>query len=117
MHHISKDFEEVTQNPRWGSTFYLPLPCPKQLLPQLSNAEKLNLLADDTPLEDAGVIAGQIDGKQLLRRIDICKGLLNWWGEGFIKIAVVDGERFNQEIFLGEVDFSSMIIKFVGYYK
>jgi hypothetical protein len=31
------------------------------------------------------------------------KALMNWWGEGFIKVAVVDGDRFNQDIFLGEV--------------
>ena len=32
-----------------------------------------------------------------------CKGLLNSWGDGLIKVEVLDGDRFNEEIFLGEV--------------
>ena len=32
-----------------------------------------------------------------------CKSLLEYWSLGIIKIQVVDGERFNEDIFLGEV--------------
>jgi len=31
----------------------------------------------------------------------ICKALLNWWSTGVINIEILDGERFNEEIFIG----------------
>ena len=33
-----------------------------------------------------------------------CKALMDYWGQGCVKIQVVDGERFNEDIFLGEVE-------------
>jgi hypothetical protein len=38
-----------------------------------------------------------------LRHEKQCRALLNWCGDGEVKIQVIDGERFNEEIFLGEV--------------
>ena len=32
-----------------------------------------------------------------------CKSLLEYWSLGIIKIQIVDGERFNEDIFMGEV--------------
>ena len=32
-----------------------------------------------------------------------CKALLDYWGQGCIKIQIIDGERFNEDIFMGEV--------------
>jgi hypothetical protein len=32
--------------------------------------------------------------------------LSDYWSHGFLKIEVVDGERFHEDIFLGEVSFS-----------
>ena len=99
----------MTQNPRWGSTFYLPLPCYKHLLTPidtLAAGDDVNsswLLHMNEESEEPGHMQQYNDDELLLKRIEICKGLLNWWGEGYIKIAVVDGERFNEEIFLGEV--------------
>ena len=33
----------------------------------------------------------------------LCKPLLHWWSSGCLQVDVMDGERFNQEIFLGQV--------------
>ncbi len=42
----------------------------------------------------------------------MCKenGLLNFWGDGQIKIQIIDGDRFNQDIFLGEVSLCNCLL-------
>ena len=34
----------------------------------------------------------------------ICRALLNWWSCGVLNVEVLDGERFNEEIFIGYVN-------------
>ena len=41
-----------------------------------------------------------------------CKSLLEFWGQGSIKIQIVDGERFNEDIFMGEVSYSFNEVKY-----
>lgn len=39
-----------------------------------------------------------------------CRGLLEHWGQGLVKIQIVDGERFNEDIFMGEVSLTSVCL-------
>jgi hypothetical protein len=80
---VAKDFREVTINPKWGETFHIPLPCPRNLILHTAASGNYGDNSEHTAL-------------------DMSKALLSWWGEGYIKIAVVDGDRFNQDIFMGE---------------
>lgn len=81
---ISRDFTLSTLSPRWGCSMQLFLPCPRRLLPPLP--------------PDA-----ETDGHALLDR-QAYAALLDWWSGGMVKVEVVDGERFNTDIFLGETD-------------
>ena len=84
-----RDFTITTLNPRWNSTFYLPLSCPRQIV-QAALDECVETGIDITSHSDA-----------LLSKVN--KALVEWWSSGFISIQVIDGERFNEDIFLGEV--------------
>ena len=70
-----------TLDPTWNKSFSLPLPCPR------------------------GVLQAAVDGAADTGAAykAACDALLDFWASGFLSIQVVDGERFNQEIFLGEV--------------
>lgn len=72
-HQSQRDYDVTTLNPRWGDTLYLPLLCPKSIISSCSSYEEQ------------------------------CEELLKYWSGGSISIQIVDGERFNEEIFLGEV--------------
>ena len=84
-----RDFTITTLNPRWNSTFYLPLSCPRQIV-QAALDECTESGIDTTNHND-----------ELLSKVN--KALIDWWSSGFISIQVIDGERFNEDIFLGEV--------------
>ena len=71
---LSRDFGDKTLNPRFDTTFVVPLPVPLALY-----GSKSSLKSDFRPL-------------------------MEWWASGVLKIEVLDGERFNRENFLGEVD-------------
>jgi hypothetical protein len=72
-HQVYREYNITTLNPQWDETFYLPLPCPKSVISSTQSYEEQ------------------------------CEELLKYWGSGNINIQIVDGERFNEEIFLGEV--------------
>ena len=84
-----RDFTVTTLNPRWNSTFYLPLSCPRQVIQG----------ALDECVESGIDIANPND--VVVSKVN--KALVDWWSSGFISIQVIDGERFNEDIFLGEV--------------
>jgi hypothetical protein len=118
-HYIHREFSEITLNPRWkacekkegggGSIFFLPLPCPKKII-----------LSEAALSGDAGLVTESISdfsytneftngpGVRSAEEKDglynrACRGLLEHWGQGLVKIQIVDGERFNEDIFMGEV--------------
>lgn len=116
-HYIHREFEEITLNPRWkgsekkegGSVFYLPLPCPRKII-----------LNEASPPGDTGMVTESISdfnytndftSSSSMRSTEeregmynrACRGLLEHWGQGLVKIQIVDGERFNEDIFMGEV--------------
>ena len=93
IHQAVRDFDETTLNPRWGSTFYLFLPSPKHIL-QTYIDEFPNIL---------NVITDPNKKEEIFQRIS--KDLLNWWGDGYVNITVIDGERFNDNVFCGEATF------------
>ena len=82
----------VTLNPQWNSTFILNLPSPRSVVQAITTTpELLQLYNQNSPLSDAAYDA-------------ITKALLQWWSLGIVTIEVFDGERFNQEIFMGFFD-------------
>ena len=93
VHQAVRDFEETTLNPRWGSSFYLFLPSPKHILQSY---------IDECP-DILEIIEDPIKKEEIAKRIS--KDLLNWWSNGYINISVIDGERFNDNVFLGEINF------------
>jgi hypothetical protein len=81
LHSVENCCGKSTLNPRWDKSVYIPIPTPKSLY---SKAACL-YTAGNTCLNS-------------------CRELLNWWGRGVIKIEVLDTERFNTDIHLGEVN-------------
>ena len=120
IHHISKEYSEVTLNPHWkdsekkdaGSTFYLPLPCPKKVILSDRSAndvmvsESISDFSFSVDTESSsnlnGLSAMEKERESSYQRA--CKALLAHWGQGLVKIQIIDGERFNEDIFLGEVE-------------
>ena len=68
------------------------LPSPRSVVQAITTTpELLQLYNPNSPLSDAAYDA-------------ITKALLQWWSLGIVTIEVFDGERFNQEIFMGFFD-------------
>ena len=80
---LSRDFSDTTLCPRWDCTLQVPLPVPKSLIPPTD------------------VLVGSSDGQQQLDA-KAYAGLMDWWAGGILRIEVIDGERFNSDIFLGQ---------------
>ena len=80
---LSRDFSDTTLSPRWDCTLQVPLPVPKSLVPP------------------ADVLVGSSDGQQQLDA-KACVALMDWWAGGILRVEVIDGERFNSDIFLGQ---------------
>lgn len=125
IHHISKEYSEVTLNPRWkdsdkrdgGSTFYLPLPCPKKVI--LSDRSANDVLVSESISDfsfSMDTESSHLNSLSLMEKEReasyqrACKALLSHWGQGLVKIQIIDGERFNEDIFLGEVNPNSFIL-------
>ena len=87
----------MTLNPRWNTTFNIPLPCPKPLASRRPSEADVSCSTSSPEACSAS--------DETSRGLAVCKenGLLNFWGDGQIKIQIIDGDRFNQDIFLGEV--------------
>jgi hypothetical protein len=79
---LESSTSEFTLNPRWNKSINILLPTPKYLLSKT-----------DTLSAAGSTSSGS------------CSELLSWWGKGVIKVEVVDTERFNTDIHLGEVQF------------
>ena len=84
---ISRDFTAVTLNPKWNSSFLLPLPFSKSVL---RAAVERQQIAATGPLSDRDYEV-------------VVKALLQHWSGGMVELEVFDGERFNEEIFMGRV--------------
>ena len=67
-----------TYNPVWTDSIYIPLPIPKALLPRVASPPTSDIVSD-------------------------YKALLSYWGQGHIQIEIIDTERFNEDINLGEI--------------
>jgi hypothetical protein len=111
-HKTGKDFEIITLNPHFDSSFYLPLSCPKAFIHNFIEKEKIR--NETSGLDNDYSTIDSID----LIHSRLCKELLVWWSSAgaFIKIQVVDGERFNEDIFLGEISLllSSFLVPVKG---
>lgn len=131
MHYTHKEFDEVTLNPRWkdssgkagGCQFYLPLPCPKRVL--LSESSLHVPLTTESISDFSFKNGSSSSGSSSIAEVQsnnssssgddramqerdgyhgrACRCLLDHWSQGVVVIRVVDGERFNEEIFMGEV--------------
>jgi hypothetical protein len=118
IHHISKEYSEVTLNPRFkdsekkdgSSTFYLPLPCPRKVI--LSDRGANDVLVSESISDFSFSMDTENSNFHGLSAVEkeressyqtACKALLSHWGQGLVKIQIIDGERFNEDIFLGEV--------------
>lgn len=126
IHHISKEYSDVTLNPRWkdsekkdgGSTFYLPLPCPKKVILSDRSAndvivsESISDFSFSVDTESSSNLNGMstMEKERDLSYQRACKALLAHWGQGLVKIQIIDGERFNEDIFLGEVKQKCFIV-------
>lgn len=86
VHSAASDWDDAalthTLDPTWAKSFSLPLPCPRALLQSAIDGANNDINAAHKAA---------------------CASLLDFWAGGYLSIQVVDGERFNQEIFLGEV--------------
>jgi hypothetical protein len=120
VHYCHREYDEITLNPRWcddknGGTFHIPLPCPKKVILSAVNTMRSSATVAISDLStDIHVSTDYINGNSRVKKFEdeeidrnnynkACKALLDYWGQGCIKIHVVDGERFNEDIFLGEV--------------
>lgn len=84
-----RDFEEITLTPMWDTTFNISLPIPKTMLKTI--VDKYNFMEQhDIELTESEYQA-------------ICRTVLDWWSDGNIVVEVFDGERFNEDIFMGQV--------------
>lgn len=117
-HYIHREFTEITLNPRWkagekkegGSVFYLPLPCPKKIiLNEAALSGDAGLLSES--ISDFSYTNDFTSGPSMRSAEEkdglysrACRSLLEHWGQGLVKIQIVDGERFNEDIFMGEVN-------------
>ena len=90
MYEKIKDYTVTTLNPQWGAHFTLTFPCPRTAVQALA-ADLKAPYDQDGCLTDAAFES-------------IRKALLQWWSQGVVNIEVFDGERFNQEIFMGQFD-------------
>eukprot|EP01034_Spumella_vulgaris_P029762 gene29762-36857_t len=105
--HLIRDFETTTLNPHWNASFTLSLPCTKQMVCSLLPPGRDVLLSamsksgndvggEEDELEE---IMGSLTDKE---HHHLLTCLLQWYASGTILIEVVDGERFNEEIFIGQ---------------
>lgn len=104
VNQLTRDFQEVTLNPVFGPSrgcFHVLLPSPQEYMEQLyAEAWTARSSEDATAL---GADGGELTLPMPLYTY-ICDTLMkDWWGKGCIKIEILDGERFNEDIFLGEV--------------
>jgi hypothetical protein len=97
MFQASKDYNVLTFNPKWNATFNFSLPCAKPVLktyldrhPTIFGSSVSSSSASSLSLSDS-----EYEG--------LCKALLLFWSGGIIEIEIYDGERFNEEIFMGKV--------------
>ena len=132
-HYTHREFDEVTLNPRWkdssgkagGCQFYLPLPCPKRVLLSEASlhvpltAESISDFSFKNGSSSSSSSSSSIaevqsnnnssssDDRAMQEKDGFhgraCRCLLDHWSQGVVVIRVVDGERFNEEIFMGEV--------------
>ena len=106
-----RDFAEVTLNPRFnsssnnnGGAFELSLPCPRRVVQKAllasrsvsSSSTSSTSSSSPSPFLQSGAAAAAAHDAA-------SKALLDYWAQGLLKIQVVDGDRFNEDIFLGEV--------------
>lgn len=91
MYDKTRDFTTVTLNPQWGAAFIINLPCPRNIVQSLAYNEARQVYHPDEPLSDAAYDI-------------ISRNLLQWWALGTVNVEVFDGERFNEDIFMGHID-------------
>ena len=96
---LSRDFTTATLHPRWDTTLHVPLPVPKSLLP----TPELFVPASSPAKQRTPEVEAQGEAP-LLADARAYTALLDWWAGGVLRVEVVDGERFNSEIFLGQAD-------------
>lgn len=127
--HVVRDFEEMTFFPVWNASFYLSLPMPRALLRSVfENVAGVMFASHPQSREDLEAIS--VCAQEVLahekERIDsdpnlldhvypvyavqlsdtqydiITRYLLHHWAAGNVLIEVLDGERFNEDIFMGQ---------------
>ena len=78
---------DATLNPTWQESLIIPLPTPKSLLPSAHYEQ--NKSDSSPPLAQLPLTS--------------YRELLQFWGLGSLRIEIVDTDRFNSDIHLGEV--------------
>ncbi len=95
------EFQDCTLNPSWDYYFRIPLPIMDSCFVNYSTPSKdgsRSLLSESRTFLD--------DSSDSLRRRKYdadCQTHFRWWSGGILKVEVVDGDRFNDDIFMGEV--------------
>jgi hypothetical protein len=88
----SKDYTTLTLNPKWNASFSMTLPFSKTVLRAAIERHQINtdnLYSSSLSDHDYDVVV---------------KAMLQHWSSGIVEIEVFDGERFNEEIFMGKVN-------------
>jgi hypothetical protein len=94
MFQASRDYNVLTFNPKWNATFNFSLPCAKPVLKTYLDRHP-SIIDSMTSSSSLSLSDSEYEG--------LCKALLLFWSNGMIDIEVYDGERFNEEIFMGKV--------------
>ena len=90
------------------AVFELSLPCPRKVMQRAAqqyHADKLVSVPSSTSSASSSSRTFRSNGSGSGSALydHACNALLEYWSHGVIKIQIVDGERFNEDIFLGEV--------------
>jgi hypothetical protein len=121
VYNTRRDFAEATLNPQWRAAFTIPLPCYKCHMIQpidpinTMEATRNNELMTPTSSTSSSTRTQERSGNRIgdmkknsaavtdeMASLQRCKGLMDYWAGGYIVVKVVDGERFNEDIHLGE---------------
>lgn len=96
IYHTAKDCEELTLNPVWNSSFILSLPFPKMMIKSMIENNQLPYLPLASVSDMQAVSLSDAEYESL------CRVIMQHWSSGQVLIEVCDGERFNEEIFMGQ---------------
>lgn len=81
----------MTLNPKWNASFVVNLPFSKSTLRTAIERHQLQHTFNNA--------AGLSDAEYEI----VCKAMLQYWSGGILEIEVYDGERFNEDIFMGKI--------------